>query len=129
MIKTQQQKNNKDKFFQKYAKGTLHSHSAIAPFGSPNTVYAVHSLHFALPYFAPLRSAKHRIYRNVRQNSLRPLRFAVAQLRGHHYFTYCALTSLVSRLRTFSLPLRRATSPNKAYPKLSAQKYSLRSHF
>ena len=45
-----------------YAKGTLHSHSAIAPFGSPNTVYAVHSLHFALPYFAPLRSAKHRIY-------------------------------------------------------------------
>ncbi len=27
MIKAQQQKNNKDKFFQKYAKGTLHSHS------------------------------------------------------------------------------------------------------
>ena len=49
MIKAQQ-KNNKDKFFQKYTKGTLHSHSAIAPFGSPNTVYAVHSLHFALPY-------------------------------------------------------------------------------
>jgi len=62
MIKAQQQKNNMDKFFQKYAKGTLHSHSAIAPFGSPNTVYTVHSLHFALPYFAPLRSAKHRIY-------------------------------------------------------------------
>ena len=62
MIKAQQQKNNKDKFFQKYAKGTLHSHSAIAPFGSPNIAYAVHSLHFALPYFAPLRSAKHRIY-------------------------------------------------------------------
>ena len=62
MIKAQQQKNNKDKFFQKYAKGTLHSHSAIAPFGSPNTVYAVHSLHFALPHFAPLCSAKHRIY-------------------------------------------------------------------
>ena len=64
MIKAQQQKN-KDKFFQKYAKGTLHSHSAIAPFGSPNTVYAVHSLHFALPYFAPLHSAKHQIYANV----------------------------------------------------------------
>lgn len=46
----------------KYAKGTLHSHSAIAPFGSPNTVYAVRSLHFALPYFAPFHSAKHRIY-------------------------------------------------------------------
>ena len=39
-----------------------------APFGSPNTVYAVRLLHFALPYFAPLRSAKHRIYRNVVQN-------------------------------------------------------------
>ncbi len=50
-----------DKFF-KNTQGTLHSHSAIAPFGSPNTVYAVRSLHFALPYFAPLRSAKHRIY-------------------------------------------------------------------
>jgi len=52
-----------------YAKGTLHSHSAITPFDSPNTVYAVHSLHFALPYFAPLRFAKHRIYLNVAQNS------------------------------------------------------------
>jgi len=55
-------KKNMDKFFQKYAEGTLHSHSAIAPFGSPNTVYAIRSLYFALPYFAPLRSAKHRIY-------------------------------------------------------------------
>jgi len=36
----------------------------LAPFGSPNTVYAVYSLHFALPYFAPLRSVKHRIYWN-----------------------------------------------------------------
>lgn len=36
--------------------------SAIAPFGSPNTVYAVRSLHFALPYFAPFHYAKHRIY-------------------------------------------------------------------
>jgi len=39
MIKAQQQKNNKDKFFQKYVKGTLHSHSAIASFGSPNSGY------------------------------------------------------------------------------------------
>ena len=30
--------------------------------GAYNTVYAVHSLHFALPYFASLRFAKHRIY-------------------------------------------------------------------
>ena len=36
---------------------------------SYNTVYAVHSLHFALPYFAPLCSGKHRIYRNVIRNS------------------------------------------------------------
>jgi len=43
------------------AKGTLHSHSAIAPFGSPNTVYAVRSLHFAHPNFAPFHSAKLRI--------------------------------------------------------------------
>jgi len=48
-----------------YAKGTLHSHSAIALFGSPNTAYAVCLLHFALPYFALLHSAKHRIYWNV----------------------------------------------------------------
>ena len=52
MIKAQQQKNNKDKFFQKYAKGMLHSHFAIAPFGSHNTAYAVHSLHFALSNLA-----------------------------------------------------------------------------
>jgi len=32
---------------------------------SHNTVYPVHSLHFALPYFAPLHSAKYRIYWNV----------------------------------------------------------------
>jgi len=69
MIKAQQQKNNNDKFFQKYAKGSLHSHSAVASLGSPNTVYAVRSLHFALPYFAPLRSAKHRIYWNVKRHS------------------------------------------------------------
>jgi len=36
--------------------------------GAYNTVYAVRSLHFALPYFAPLRFAKHRIYWNVMQN-------------------------------------------------------------
>jgi len=47
------------------AKGTLHSHSAIVPFCSPNTVYVVRSLHFALPYFAPFHYAKHRIYWNV----------------------------------------------------------------
>lgn len=41
-----------DKFF-KNTQGTLHSHLRLAPFGSPNTVYAVRSLHFALPYFAP----------------------------------------------------------------------------
>jgi len=29
--------------FQKYAKATLHSHSAIAKFGSPNTVYLARS--------------------------------------------------------------------------------------
>lgn len=57
-----------DKFF-KNTQGTLHSHSAIAPFGSPNTVYAVRSLHFALPYFAPFHSAKHRIRRNVRRKN------------------------------------------------------------
>ena len=38
--------------------------------GTHHTVYAVHSLLFALPYFASLRSTKHRIYANVRQNSL-----------------------------------------------------------
>ena len=59
--KAHQKRNNMDKFF-KNTQGMLHSHSAIAPFGSPNTVYTVHSLHFALPYFVPLRSAKHRIY-------------------------------------------------------------------
>jgi len=48
-----------DKFF-KNTQGTLHSHSAIAPFGSPNTVYAVRSLHFALPYFA--RSSQNIAY-------------------------------------------------------------------
>lgn len=32
---------------------------------SRNTIYAVRSLHFALPYFVPLRSAKHQIYINV----------------------------------------------------------------
>ncbi len=46
-----------DKFF-KNTQGTLHSHSAIAPFGSLNIVYAVRSLHFALPYFAPFHYAK-----------------------------------------------------------------------
>ena len=59
--KPTKKRNNMDKFF-KNTQGTLHSHSAIAPFGSPNTVYAVRSLHFALPYFAPFHYAKHRIY-------------------------------------------------------------------
>ena len=45
---------------------------------SPNTVYAVHSLHFALPYFAPLHSAKHRIYWNVHLK----YRFAPFQMNG-----------------------------------------------
>jgi len=39
--------------------------SLVPRLPSPNTVYAVRSLHFALPYFAPLHSAKHRIYWNV----------------------------------------------------------------
>ena len=41
-----------DNLKNKYAKGTLHSHYAIAPFGSPNTAYAVRSLHHAHPYSA-----------------------------------------------------------------------------
>ena len=32
---------------------------------SHNSGYAVRSLHFALPYFAPLRSAKHQISANI----------------------------------------------------------------
>jgi hypothetical protein len=36
-----------DKFF-KNTQGTLHSHSAIASFGSPNTVYAVGCLYLVV---------------------------------------------------------------------------------
>lgn len=32
---------------------------------SPNSFYEVRSLHFTLPYFTPLHSAKHLIYWNV----------------------------------------------------------------
>jgi len=57
--------------------------------GTHNTVYVVHSLHFALPYFAPLppslklrrtsRSAKHRICWNVMWN-MHFLFWAIVQL-------------------------------------------------
>ena len=48
---------------------------------SHNTVYAVHSLHFALLYFTPLRSAKHRIYWNVKSaRSLTSLRSVLSLL-------------------------------------------------
>jgi hypothetical protein len=36
----------------KYAKATLHSHSAIASFGSPNTVYAVRPCRRSPIFFA-----------------------------------------------------------------------------
>ncbi len=48
MTESQQQKNNKDKFFQKYAKGALHSHSVIAPFGLPSTCNSLVALHFPI---------------------------------------------------------------------------------
>ena len=48
-------------------------HVALSSYlvGAYNTVYAVHSLHFVLPYFAPLRSAKHCILLNIIKNVAR----------------------------------------------------------
>ncbi len=44
-----------------YAKGTLHSHSAIAPFGSPNAVLCGSLVALHSPLSSPLRYAKLRI--------------------------------------------------------------------
>jgi len=78
-----------------YAKGTLHSHSATAPFGSPSTVYAVRSVALRSPIFcsATLRKTSHILKRSAK--SLR-------------VFAKCA--------RASSGPASRfATSPNTEY--------------
>ena len=115
-----------EEILEKYAKATLRSRSASLHSGRI-TACIWFAPAVALPYFAPLRYAKHQIHADVEQNRSRPATRDSATLLNARRYPPLGSVAAFATLRLATLAQQSAIRNRRsAAPRLSATSYSRR---